>query len=226
MFSYFPPNRIWQFTICMKCQIRFSEKNMKTYFRMVSDEIFTQHAKCYQFTATDVPCISNLSEFGSLSLHCLRTHPGIISRRCQAKLLFPPASIFFLRYRSSFHAPQFCMTDQNLWYSPFLWLAFTHFGWPFLSGHHSWRFFSWTTQGAQKQSGNSSSPSICWGSGKWPLLTSLSASATGMNQWMNEWTNEWKKEWMNECFHVANKSIKWHWSLISACGSLHRIISI
>ena len=31
----------------MKCQILFSRKNKKKYFKMSSAEIFTQHAKCY-----------------------------------------------------------------------------------------------------------------------------------------------------------------------------------
>ena len=30
----------------MKCQILFSRKNKKKYFKMVSAEIFTQHVKC------------------------------------------------------------------------------------------------------------------------------------------------------------------------------------
>ena len=34
-------------TSCMKCQILFSRKNKKKYFKLSSAEIFTQHAKCY-----------------------------------------------------------------------------------------------------------------------------------------------------------------------------------
>ena len=32
-------------TVCMKCQILFSRKIRKKYFKMSSAEIFTQHAK-------------------------------------------------------------------------------------------------------------------------------------------------------------------------------------
>lgn len=113
------------------------------------------------------PMYGILSGLGSHCLHCLTTQSGIISRLCTAKLLLPPAWTFLLRYLASSQAPQFFITDQNRWYSLRLWVPFTHFGSWFLSGHHNCLLFSWTTQGAQKQSGHSASPSLCLGRGKW-----------------------------------------------------------
>ena len=40
----FQENKTWE-AICMEYQILFSMKNKKKYFRMLSAEIFIQHAK-------------------------------------------------------------------------------------------------------------------------------------------------------------------------------------
>ena len=55
----------------MKCQILFSRKNKKKYFKMSSAEIFSQHAKCYtSFTLSKSPPLilvqgKNTDMFGS-----------------------------------------------------------------------------------------------------------------------------------------------------------------
>ena len=52
-FLFFPENRIWHFMqivsigdkSCLKCQILFSGKNKKRYFKMSSAQNFTQSGK-------------------------------------------------------------------------------------------------------------------------------------------------------------------------------------